>query len=178
MRLRLPLRLARFGADEDGTATIEFVILFPAFVSLMLISAELGMVTLRHTMLERGLDVAVRSVRLNTGATPEHDELKEMVCQSAALLPDCETALRIEMIRSDLRAYAPIDAVPDCVDRQEPSKPLRNFVNGSSNELMIIRACLVYDPVFPRAMLGSRLIRASDGQPALATISAFVQEPA
>jgi len=44
--------------------------------------------------------------------------------------------------------------MPDCIDRQEPGKPLRNFVNGSSNELMIIRACLVYDPVFPRAMQG------------------------
>ena len=57
MRL-VPSKLARFWRGQAGNATVEFVIVFPVFLTLFLFSLELAIITLRHTMLERGLDIA------------------------------------------------------------------------------------------------------------------------
>ena len=57
-------RVVRFRRDENGVATIEFVILFTPMIMMMLMGAEAGLLNLRHAMLERGVDVAMRAVRL------------------------------------------------------------------------------------------------------------------
>ena len=54
---------------------------------------------------------------------------------------------------------------------------MQTFEHGRSNELMIVRACSIYDPVYPRAMLGALLVKHYNGQPAFLATSAFVQEP-
>ena len=81
------------------------------------------------------------------------------------------------MINADLRNFTNIDPTADCVDKAEPAKPVRKFEEGQSNELMILRACAIYDPVMSGALLGSKLIAQSGGQPAMVSMSAFVQEP-
>ena len=73
---RMTSRLRRFFHKEDGNASVEFVLVFPAFLSLLLMSIELGFVTMRHPLLERGLDIAVRELRLGTGTVPQHDQIK------------------------------------------------------------------------------------------------------
>ncbi len=168
----------RRAGNESGTSTVEFVLLLPAFVMLMLMSAELGYVTLRQTMLERGLDIAMRQVRLDTGTPPQHDQLKQIVCDAALILPDCANSLKIEMVRADLRNFVNISDTPDCVDLSEPVSPVRNFQHGQPNELMIVRACSIYQPSYPRAVLGAMIVKKYDGQPAFIATSAFVQEPA
>lgn len=168
---------ARWARDTSGNASVEFVLVFPIFLTLMIMSIELGYVTLRHTMLERGLDIAVRDIRLETATTPQHDKIKQTICDEAMIIPDCANNLRLEMVPVDLRNFSNISAVPDCIDNAEPAKPVRSFEEGQSNELMVLRACAIYDPIFPKAMLGSKLVEANNGQPAFVSMTAFVQEP-
>lgn len=163
--------------NESGNASVEFVLVVPIFLALMIMSIELGYVTLRHTMLERGLDIAVRDIRLSTGSAPQHGAIKQTICDEAMIIPNCTNNLRLEMISTDPRNFTGIDPVPDCVDVSQPAKPLRAFENGQSNELMILRACAIYNPIFPDDMLGAKLVKASNGQPAAVSMSAFVQEP-
>lgn len=174
-RMISPLR--RFGRREDGTATVEFAILFPAFVTILLSGVEQGMITVQHSMLERGLDLAVRNVRLGTGDAPQHDDIKTQICDYAGVLKNCEATLRLEMVQVDLRGAVVLDAYPDCVDTSEPVAPVRNFVNGRQNELMILRACVKIDPIFPTTGLGNQLVKDGSGQVALVAAAAFVQEP-
>lgn len=173
----LKQRTAAWARNEDGNASVEFVIVVPVFIAMMIMSIELGYVTLRQTMLERGLDIAVRDIRLSTSSSPQHSEIKQTICDEAMIIPNCSSNLRLEMISADPRNFAGINPVPDCVDLSQPAKPLRAFENGQSNELMILRACAIYDPIFPEDMLGEKLIKASNGQPAFVSMSAFVQEP-
>jgi len=56
--------------------------------------------------------------------------------------------------------------------------PVQTFEHGRSNELMIVRACSIYQPSYPRAILGAMIVKKYDGQPAFIATSAFVQEPA
>lgn len=173
--------LARFIRDESANATVEFVILFPLFVTILLSSVELGMFTVRHTMLERGLDMAVRDVRLGTGTFTNdqvgHDALKTAICGYASILPNCENNLKLEMVRLDLRTAVNFPSNFDCVDRTELLNPVRNFINGGENELMLLQACIQFDPLYPTSALGSQMSTDSAGMASMFAFSAFVQEP-
>lgn len=176
---RLTSVLKRFRKQEDGTATVEFVIVFPAFMVLLLSGIELSFVTLHHAMLERAVDITVRDIRLGTGTNPQHDQIKELICERAIFLEndDCHDTLKLEMIQLDPFEGVSIPADPDCTDTSEEVKPVRNFVNGQSNELMVLRACAKLEPVFPTTGLGKKLGDNADGQYALVATSVFVQEP-
>lgn len=163
--------------DEGGTATVEFVIVFPFFLGLLLSSFELSMITMRETMLERALDLTVREIRLETGTAPQHDEIKARVCERAPVIPDCIRNLRLEMIQIDPRNWTMPTAEFDCTDQSQEVQPVRNFVNGMDNDLMLLRACAKFEPVFPGAGLGKTLSKDAAGMAALIATSAFVQEP-
>lgn len=169
--------LHRFRRDEDGTASVEFVIVVPVFLALMMFSIELGFITLRNTMLERGLDIAVREVRLGTGTVPQHDEIKQIVCEKSVIIYDCMNTLQLEMRPTDIRAFSALDTEADCTDAAEPTKPVRAFIPGAQNELMLMRACVKYDPLFPKQFLGRALQTDTNGQATIISTTAFVQEP-
>ncbi|MDK3019477.1 TadE/TadG family type IV pilus assembly protein [Pseudodonghicola flavimaris] len=170
-------RLHRLWRAEDGNATIEFAIVFPAIITIMLSGLELGFITLEHAMLERAMDLTARDIRLGTGTAPQHDDIKNMICGYAGFIPNCDTNLRLEMIQVDPRAWTDIDPTPDCTDKSEEVSPVRNFVNGQSNELMVLRACAKFDPVFPTTGLGKELVKDEFGQYSLTALTVFVQEP-
>jgi TadE-like protein len=174
-----PVRLlfGRFSRSEDGSATIEFAITFPAMLFLMLSGIELGMITLQHSMLERALDMTVRDIRLGTGTAPQHDEIKTMICARSGFIDNCAVNLRLEMIQVDPRNWVPISTEADCTDQSVEVSPVRSFVNGLENELMILRACAKFDPVFPTTGLGKNIAKDAAGQYSLVSTSAFVQEP-
>lgn len=177
MSARRPTALRRFLRDQRGTATVEFVVIAPFLIGLMVFSIELGMIAMRAALLERGLDIAVREIRLGTGTAPDHDEIKDIICNSTSVIRDCDTKLRLEMIPTDLRNFATLDPSPDCTDVSEPSKPVRTFIPGGQNQLVLLRACLKYRPLFPRETLGDLLVKDASGDVAITTVSAFVQEP-
>ena len=170
-------RIKRLWRDDEGTATVEFAIVFPFFISLFLSSVELGMITLRHTMLERGLDLVVRDIRLGTGTAPQHDDIKDEICNYAGLIPNCASTLRLEMVQVDLRNAVALNSEVDCIDSSKEVEPVRSFVNGAENDMMILRACVKYDPIFPTSGLGKQLQTDGAGQAALVAMAAFVQEP-
>jgi len=177
MTARLACRLRRFARDPSGSATVEFAIIAPVLIGFIAFAIELGVLSLQAAMLERGLDIAVREVRLGTGTAPEHDEIKTIVCANAPAIGDCDDRLRLEMIPTDLRNFAALDPTPDCTDAAQPSKPVRTFIPGGQNQLMLLRACLKYKPLFPEQVLGDTLTKDASGDVAVTTVSAFVQEP-
>lgn len=169
--------LRRLVRDESGSASVEFVLIFPVYLSFILMSIELGFVTMRHTLLERGLDIAVREVRLGTGTVPQHDDIKDIVCENAVMVLNCQEKLRLEMRPANLFALTTLDTTADCTDKAEPAKPVRAFVPGVANQLMLMRACYKYEPFFPDEFLGSALEKDGSGEAAIITMTAFVQEP-
>ncbi len=173
----LTSRFNAFLKDEGGNASVEFILVFPVYLSLMMMSIELGYVTMRHALLERGLDIAVREVRLGTGTAPQHNDIKELVCDNSIMLLNCVNTLQLEMRSADIRAFNALDTSADCTDSSEPTKPVREFTPGQQNELMLLRACLRFDPLFPDEFLGSALSLDGNGQSAVIAVSAFVQEP-
>ena len=169
--------IRRFGRDEDGNATVEFAVLFPFFIFMFCAAVELGMITFRHSMLERGLDLAVRDVRLTTGANFQHDDIKDMTCEYAGFLPDCDSQLHLEMQPLDMRNFSAPSRDARCMDITQVANPIRQFSNGQQNQLMVLRACYVFSPVFPLTGLGRHLDWDGSGNAWMIATSAFVQEP-
>lgn len=164
--------------DEDGSATIEFVILFPLVFGLFLGTFELGMLLTRQVMLDRGLDLAIRQVRLGLVEEVTHDTLKALICAQRTMVPDCGNQLRLEMLPVDPRDLSALEVDIDCVDRSNPAEDVRAFQVGVSNELMILRACALVDPFFPPNILGFRNVPTDvGGAHALVSATAFVVEP-
>lgn len=174
---KLVSRIARFRSDQDGSATVEFAMVFPLYIVLLMSAFESGMLMTRQAMLERGVDMAVRNVRIGVMNPVDHDTLLTSICANAGIIPSCETEVKIEMRRVDLTNWAGFPNTADCIDRDDYALPLEEFQAGSANELMVIRVCALFDPVFPNLGLGKQLPRESQDAYALISSSAFVIEP-
>lgn len=167
----------RYRRDEQGSMTVEFAIWFPFFLFFIYSTVELGLITMRHSMLERGLDIAVRDIRLGTGNAPQHDDIKTTICENAIIIPACESNLRLEMVPTDMRDWTSLPPDPDCTDRAEEARPVREFTPGTSNQMMLLRACLKIQPLSPTSQLVEYMQRDSAGDISILVTSAFVQEP-
>lgn len=167
-----------FARDEAGNAnTMAFAIWTPAFLLLLGTAIEVGVYTARATLLERGMDMVSRDIRLDTGIPPQHDQIKNRICELAAIIPNCEQTLRLEMIPQDMRNWTAVNPVADCIDRAETVQPMRSFTPGTENQTMILRACAKLEPLLPMTWLSTALARDSKGDFGVVAISAFVQEP-
>lgn len=169
--------LRRFWSGEKGNSTIEFALLVPLVFVFFMTSIEIGMYAMYQMWLDRGLDITVRSVRLNTGANYSHSDLKSMICEHSGNLEDCDQTIRLEMKPVDPRSFAGFTGGADCVDISQPVTPLRTFVHGGNHELMLLRACYKFKPVFPTAGLGKSYTKDGSGRFFLTSESVFVQEP-
>lgn len=177
LRNRLGRFLRQFRRCEDGNGTIEFVIFTPFFFMIFMSTFELGMLFTRQVMLDRGVDMTVRQVRLGAVDPVTHAVLRQMICDRAVMIPDCMNQLKLEMRPLNPRNWGNVPNEADCVDRADPAIPVREFTPGVSNELMVIRACALFDPYFPTTGLGSQLPRQSGNAYALVAMSSFVVEP-
>ncbi|NOC45124.1 MULTISPECIES: TadE/TadG family type IV pilus assembly protein [unclassified Ruegeria] len=168
-------QLRLFRQSEAGNATIEFIMLVPFFLALLVAGAELSIITMRHAALERGVDLIVRDIRLGTGTDWNHDVIRDRICEVSGI-KDCTGNLRLQMVKQD--AFAGIvlsDSIP-CTDSSEDPKPVLDFKSGQSNELMILRACLRIDPVLETSAI-AKLVPDATGHYAVTATTAFVQEP-
>ncbi|GAA6179308.1 hypothetical protein NBRC116594_07460 [Shimia sp. NS0008-38b] len=169
--------LRSFFKCEDGTVTVQFVIMFPFYLGLFLSSVELGLMTLRYAYLERALDVVVRDIRLSTGGTITHDDIVDAVCANAGVIPNCSENMRLEMVTRDPRNWVDLSQQSVCTDRSENAQPVTTFQNGGQNQLMVLRACAKVEPFFPTSMISSAVHKDAAGDYSLVVLNSFVQEP-
>lgn len=187
-------KCAEFCADESGVVTVEFVIVFPVFFGFFLMTFESGLFQVRQVVLDRGVEVAIRDVRIGRISNPDPNAavptafralVLDRICEVAAVLPNCLEQTQLEMIRLDPRNWNDADIPTDveCIDRSVAVQPTISFTNGASNDLVYLRACIRIDPFFPTTGLGKAIIRATDGNDAaggsVALVSAgfFAVEP-
>ncbi|MFK7835383.1 MAG: TadE/TadG family type IV pilus assembly protein [Sulfitobacter sp.] len=170
--------LRRFKRSQDGSAlVIEFCIFVPILFGAFLMAVEMGVYSMRQMYLDRSLDVAVRFIRLNTNGNYDHTTIKQMVCDNAGWLENCDSSLRLEMVSVNPRQFAQFQQNADCVDTSLPVVPVRGFSLGQENELMMLRACIKFTPLYPTSGLGYALDKDGAGQAKMISSSTFVQEP-
>ena len=189
----IPLR--RFLKDENGTATIEFLMVFPVIMTIFFASFESSFFMIRHVMLERSVDIVVRGIRLGQldymttfSQAEQHKILKELICEESALVSsvaDCIQDLRIWLQPINTADFAMLAPTRYCVDTSapidpaDPGPPTTEFALGTDNEIMLMSVCLKQEPIFPSSIVGAQLVAdgEGDGSYALMTNTIFVNEP-
>lgn len=170
-------RRSRFCRDEAGTATTEFVIVAPVFFMLLLIGVDAGLVMTRQVMLDRAVDVVVRDLRLGTLGSPTLDDLRGRICDNTIILPNCGRDLMIELRPVSTSTWNFPGTPPACVDRATEIAPVTTVSAGGGNDMMILRACMIIDPLFPTTSWGLQLPLDASGGFQLFALTSFVNEP-
>lgn len=155
----------------------DFVIVFPAFMMVFLGSFEAGMLMSRSVMLERAVDMSVRDLRVGLYENPTHDQIKADICARMVIMPGCMESLLLELRPVSTSTWNVFDGPATCVNRDEPVQPVTTWTGGESNEMMLVRACAVFDPYFPTSAWGLQLPLDASGGYQLVAMSAFVNEP-
>jgi hypothetical protein len=169
-------RLKQAVVGDDGTATIEFVILFPAIMTIFLSSFEVSIYLTRAVLLDRALDLNVRLLRLGTLDPMTQEELQRRVCNDALIFKDCPTSIMIELTEIPTTTWDLPDPQMTCVSRDAEIDP-PTFATGGLNDLMLVRACTLLDPFFGTTPLVMGMPLDPSGSYLVAAASTFVNEP-
>jgi len=170
-------KIDNFLADQSGNATIEFVMVFPVLMFFFMMVFETGFIATRSVLLERGLDIATRNLRLGTDSTIDYEIFKKRVCENSSILVNCERDLILEVVELDLNSAYPQNQA-NCIDRTEEIDPTITFNPGGRNRIMFVRACMIIDPIFPGLGITLGLKKDKSGGFQLVAYTAFMNEPA
>ncbi|MBF9034036.1 pilus assembly protein [Rhodobacterales bacterium HKCCE2091] len=173
----LRYHLRQFLRNDGGTATLEFVIVFPIIMILFIAAFETAMILCRQVMLERALDTTVRLLRLTNDATVTDDEIREVVCGSTLILHNCNDVLVVDLRVVDQVNYALPSEDSLCVDRDGVVNPANRFDPGAENQLMLIRVCAEVARILPFSGFGLNLTRDDNDNVHMTSASVFVNEP-
>lgn len=184
-------KYARFRAREDGSATVEFVFLFPLFILIFLMGFESGYYMIRNVLLERAVDISVRDIRLGNGRVPSYDIVRDQICENTIIIPDCRNTIHIYMEEVPIApgSIAAVAGPARCINRYSEDDQFdgTDYNVGGVNTMMIVQVCAVVSPLFPGIGVGLGLQRAElgvdiegyedAGQAAIVATTAFVTEP-
>jgi len=172
--------LRNWRKNEDGSGTIEFVVIFPVIMFIFAVAFEAGLYMVRNAMLERAVDVAIRDVRLG-GDVPNIDDLRNGICNEAVILKDCQNSIQIQMTSLDIvpDAMTAEEGPIRCVDKasDEDSNEFTDYEVGVENQLMLVKVCAIAQPLFPTTGLGLQMPVDGNDNYAIVATAAFVNEP-
>ncbi len=171
-------RFWRKAKREDGNATVEFVVVVPVFLLLFASIFELGLATVRLTVLEHAMDETMRDIRLSTDQVITHDQIRDRLCEHGGPLEDCKNSLKVEMVLIDRNNFTLPDVRATCINKAEDADPVTTVItNGAANDLMFLRVCYTINPLFPSYGLSAQLKRDPNGDMHMVATSIFAQEP-
>ena len=176
---RLSERLFHLWRDESGVATIEFLFALPVLLVIFMASFESGLMMTRSIMLEQSLDMVMRELRLGKYVAPDANLLKTEICKRTVMFNNCAANLMIDLQKVSTTTWALPTNATSCVNNNAAIQPPVAPVFGQQNDLMLVRACIVVDAMFPLTGLGLSLTRttANGGGYEIVAVSAFANEP-
>lgn len=170
--------LARLRRSEEGAVTIPTLFWMPLFIMIMAASVEFCVLIFKQTLLDRGVDLTTRIMRLGIEPLPSHTQLKRSICTNIAFIPKCMDRLAVEVFPVDTDTWtASNQSAALCTDSTSAAALAPQIERGGSNQMMILRACLKIDTMMKVNPLAAALVRDAGGQTALISITAFINEP-
>ena len=166
----------RYRKSQSGVTAIEFAMVAPPFLALMMAIFEVGIMLFSEYVIEHGVNQTARMIRTGEVQTQPMNasEFKTTVCGRLAGYLDCETNLHI-----DVRAFADFDAIalPEPLTEEgELSSDVTSgkFEPGDPFEVVVVRVYYAWSLFTPGMTLMSNM---SDGRRLLAAGAAFRNEP-
>jgi Flp pilus assembly pilin Flp len=176
--MRLSSMIRRFRRREDGTVTVEFVILVPLIFAIFIATLEIGMMMSRWSGLDRAADMVIRSLRLGQYQNPTALLLRQEICDEVLLVENCFENIAVDIRRINRATFLMPDDDEPCVTRdQNIIQPVTQVTPGQQNDLMLIRVCIAVDALFPTSRYALPITLDAQGGYALSVASVYVNEP-
>jgi Flp pilus assembly protein TadG len=162
---------------QDGTATLEFVLVFPVIMTIFMASFESGLLMVRSVMLERSVDMTMRELRLGHYGQVTDALLKEKICERTVIFPDCQNSMTVQMNRVSTDTWDIPAQNLQCINRNEPPAPVVDYGAVVDDDLMMIQVCVTLQAMFPTSGIAMQLPRDPEGGYHLIARKAFSIEP-
>lgn len=163
---------------QDGAVSMEFITVMPLAVAVFFASAESGILSLRKTFLDRALETTIRELRLGLISDTSPANLKSLICSRMAMVDNCLGNLTLEMnVRTSFANLTVPATTNNCVNRATNIEPVLTYQPGAANELVLVRACLVQDIVFPTSVAQVLVFGTENQEFKLISTTMFVKEP-
>ena len=170
--------IRRFRREEEGNATIEFVILMPLLFTIFAAALESGLMMVRWTSIDRASDMVIRSLRLGQYANPDAIMLRREVCDRTFMIENCFENSVVEITRINRTTFQMPAPNAPCVRRDGTViVPVTTVTPGQQNELMLIRVCVTVDALMPTSTYALPIQYDAQGGYALSVSSVYVNEP-
>ena len=177
-------RFSRFLKDDSGTATIEFLFVFPIIFTIFTASFESSLYMAKYVMFDRGVDLVMRQVRLGNAGGLNHQLLKEEICEEGLLISsmaECLNKMQIWMQPVNTADFSmaapPVTCVEQASNVNVDEPPANEFAWGTDNDIMLLRICMKEWPIFPTTAVSVKMPRQPDGSVAMIVTTVFVNEP-
>ena len=170
-------RIAKAFRREDGTASMEFVLMVPVVLLIFMSSFESGLLMTREILLEQAVDLTMRELRLGHYPVVSNVVLSREICSRTIIFPNCEQNIVIELDRITTTTWAVPTNITQCINSSAPVQPVVNLNAGQENDLMLVRVCVSLPAMFPHMGLALAMPMDSLGNYILLARSAFVVEP-
>ena len=172
-------RQRRFGPDAKGTVAIEFGLIAPVFLALVLSMLELGWTMTRIALIDNAVAQASKFVYIGaaTSGNPTQAQLEQFICDEALVIHNCANNITVELtVISDFQSPPDWDA--PCVDSDDVSiAPVVGYSPGGSGDIVFMRVCITTDLFTPGLGMGLALTRTDGGRTQIISSLAFMNEP-
>lgn len=166
--------------DRRGAAAIEFAIIAPMFIALVLSILEAGYFFFVSSAVDQAGARASRLIRTGQAqstATPiSRAAFFDEICEVVRHFGDCSEKLTVDVTRfSDFDDLAADLSAPVCRDADDDAIDAMPYDVGAQREIVRVRICYLYKPINPA--LGLDLSEAPDGSRKMISVSIFRNEP-
>ncbi|MEM9168510.1 MAG: TadE/TadG family type IV pilus assembly protein [Pseudomonadota bacterium] len=182
VQARRPLKRSagRFARDRRGASAVEFSILAPVFLAMMMSTFEIGWFYFVNSTVDGatlGISRQIRTGQIQGGAGFSKNEFfDEVVCPRLSYFGDCSERVTAEVMLFDSFADLAIDNSPTTC-RDDNPEDVENIVVDPGTELQIVRVriCLIYRTLNPA--IGLNLATTEGGERRVTSTYIFRNEP-
>ena len=164
---------------DNGTAAVEFAMIIPVYLALVLSILEIGWISTKMAMLDYATSNAAKFIYIGAASTgsPTKDQIEQYICDKAIVFGNCKDNILIEATTiSDFNSFPNTNA--QCKDSANPHiKPTVSYNTGGSSEIVYMRICVSTDLFTPYLGYGLALPKTAQGRYQIVAAVAFVNEP-
>lgn len=171
----------RMGAalkDRKGSAAVEFALVAPPFLALMMSTFEVGWFYFAASQVDAATIETARLVRtgqVQKAGFDKQDFFNE-VCPNIQIFGDCDETLTVEVTVFDSFAELAADTSPVVCTNDEPAEiAALAFDPGTDNSIVRLRVCLLYKTINPT--IGVNVSETSEGKRRVFGTYIFQNEP-
>lgn len=164
--------------DRKGSAAVEFALVAPPFLALMMSTFEVGWFYFAASQVDAATIETARLVR--TGQVQKADFDKQdffnEVCPNVQIFGDCDETLTVEVTVFNSFAELAADNAPVVCTNDDPSEiAALAFEPGTDNSIVRLRVCLLYKTINPT--IGVNVSETADGKRRVFGTYIFQNEP-